>query len=84
MSRFIRNKDDFKVNGLELFKKICTMKIQVIMIRMDNAGENKLLQKDLKQEEFDISFSTQQLVHLSRTVVLNKNLQLCMENCAQR
>ena len=39
-----------------MFKKICEMKIQVKIIRKDNAGENKLLQKALKQEEFDIIF----------------------------
>ena len=32
------------------------MKIKVKMIRMDNGGKNKFLQKSLKQEEFDIDF----------------------------
>ena len=45
VSRFIRHKDILELKGLELFKKICAMKFQVKMTRMDNTGENKLLQK---------------------------------------
>ena len=32
------------------------MNIQVKNLRMDNAGENKLLQKALEEEEFNINF----------------------------
>ena len=32
------------------------MTIQVKMLQMDNAGENKLIQKSLEAEEFNINF----------------------------
>ena len=48
VSKFLQNKEDLKEEGLKLFKKICAMNIQVKMLQMNNAGENKLLQKALK------------------------------------
>ena len=52
VSIFIRQKDDLEEEGLKLFKKIRAMNIQVKMLLMDNAGDNKLLQKALEAEEF--------------------------------
>ena len=56
MSRFIRKKDNLKEEGLNLFKKILAMNIQVRMLRMDNAKQNKLIKKILEAEEFNINF----------------------------
>ena len=56
MSKFVRKKDDLETEGLKLFKKLRSMNIQVKMVRMDNAGENKSLQKTLEREEFNIDF----------------------------
>ena len=56
VSHFIKHKDNLEVEGLKIFKKVCAMNIQVKMIRMDNAGDNRLLQKALEQEEFNIDF----------------------------
>ena len=44
----------YKLKALNF--SIRAMKIQVKMIRMDNTGENKLIQKSLEQEEFNVNF----------------------------
>ena len=50
VSKFVQNKDDLESKGLKLFNKLRAMAIQVKMLIMDNAGENKLLKKSLEQE----------------------------------
>ena len=49
VSRFMSHKDNLEVKGLEFFKKMRAMKIQVKMIRMYNTGEKKILQKSLEK-----------------------------------
>ena len=56
VSKFVQNKSDLESKGLKLFKKLRTMAIQVMILRMDNTGENKLLQKTLEQQEFNVNF----------------------------
>ena len=56
ISHLVKQKDNFEDKGLSLFKKIRFMGIQVKMLQIDNAGENKALQRAFESKEFNINF----------------------------
>ena len=56
VSKFVRKKNELEDEGLNFFKKLRATSIQVKTLRLDNAGENKKLQRALEEEEFNIDF----------------------------
>ena len=56
VSRFFREKSGLAIVGLRAMKNLRARGVAPRVVRYDNAGENKQLQKMLEKEEFGIDF----------------------------